>query len=522
MLFRSRLKHIEGSPSDPLTADSDGDRVPNDIEFLLGTDPLSFRDRDFDDMPDDWEFRFGLLPDTDDASADFDLDGISNRLEYQTGPGGGDPTDYYNAASPGDLPLIEYISGALQRGDPGTFSAQPLVLKLTRLGAPVGFVPITLFTASASNGQISETNDGNGLTTSLTLRTGADGRVSVYFKHPAAIPVVPLQGRGILARVGSAALGGVSISNSYVEITVYDYTYPPNTVGLSASNAIDSRIAGKTAATALRVFSRQDHNTVPPAYERNILSWCYDLRQQMTCISPWNNDVQLFPGGVTGAGTAITAQHIVNSAHFELSVGTTVRFITANNVVVNRIIKGKARHPDYQPYYPDLTVYTLDSPLPPSITPCKMLPANYALYLSHLRLGTPPVMALDQEEKALVSELYELGNFARYAPSGLHAKRLEFFEELADGDSGDPQFLVIKDPQTLVDTLVLLSTATGHDGFIDPAGFGTFVTPQISALNAMISAADGNATALDPLHPVNTGLQVQTIDLSGFNTYSPP
>ena len=33
-----RLKHIAGSPSDPLTADSDNDRVPNDIEFLLGTD----------------------------------------------------------------------------------------------------------------------------------------------------------------------------------------------------------------------------------------------------------------------------------------------------------------------------------------------------------------------------------------------------------------------------------------------------------------------------------------------------
>ena len=107
-----------------------------------------------------------------------------------TGPLGTDPTDYYNAASPGDLPNIEYVSGELQWGDPGSFSAQPLVLKLTRLGAPVGFVPITLSTASASTGQISETNDGNGLTTSLTLRTGADGRISVYFKHPAAVPVI--------------------------------------------------------------------------------------------------------------------------------------------------------------------------------------------------------------------------------------------------------------------------------------------------------------------------------------------
>ncbi len=515
--FFVRLKRVQIVSADPFNADFDGDKVANETEIDLGTDPLHAADTDHDGMSDDWETRYGLNPNVNDASADTDGDGISNLAEYQTGAFGTDPTDYYNGA----FPAIEYVSGGGEVGDPGTFATQPLVLRLTRLGAPVVNSPITLSIATPGDGQISLTNDGTGLAAVLPLWTGSDGRVSVYFKHPAALPDAPLQGRTISARVGSAAATGTSVLGFYEETTNYDYTYPAGTVGRNATDAIDTRIAGKTAATALPVFSMQIHNPTPPAqptYVRNTLSWCYDLRQQMTCISPWNSNPPN-PGGVTGAGTAITAQHIILSAHYELPLRFKVRFITANNVVVDRTLRGKATHPAYQGYpvyYPDLTVYTLDSPLPATITPCKMLPANFANYLSYLGPGRPPVMALDQEEKALVYELYSLGNLAEYALSLLHPKRLEFFEALADGDSGDPEFLIIND------TLVLLSTITGHLPFY-PAGRGTFVTPQISALNAMIVAADADTVNTLDLGPqINTGLHVQTIDLSGFSTFTPP
>ena len=156
----------------------------------------------------------------------------------------------------------------------------------------------------------------------------------------------------------------------------------------------------------------------------------------------------------------------------------------------------------------DLTVYTLDTPLPASITPCKLLPANYASYLSYLEQGRPPALVLDQEEKALVTELRALGNSAEFVKPGLHQNRLAFYEDLITGDSGNPAFLIIND------TLVLLTTIT-YGG----PGSGTFVTPQISALNAMIVAADADATARG--YPANTGLQVQTVDLSGFSTFTP-
>ena len=276
------------------------------------------------------------------------------------------------------------------------------------------------------------------------------------------------------------------------------------------------------------VFSVQDHDAQPdPIYVRNTASWCYDLRQAMTCISPWNFNTapNVEPGGPKGAGTAITAQHIITSEHYELQRGALIRFITADNQVIVKTIRGRATHPDFYrttPHGPsDITIYTLDSLLPASITPCKLLPANYTNRLSHLRSGRPPVMILDQEEKALVTELGELDYYtgfpstsAEYLRPALHRQRLAFFEPLIDGDSSNPAFLLINN------TLALLSVARGSDfsSFSD----GVFVTPQIDTLNAMIVAADADCINQPPFTPISTGFTVQTVDLSGFNSYTPP
>ena len=268
----------------------------------------------------------------------------------------------------------------------------------------------------------------------------------------------------------------------------------------------------------------QNHGGTTPTYERNTASWCYDLRQQMTCISPYYSH-----GGIQYAFTAITPQHVITSGHIDvlslIDYGDTIRFITADNVVVESKIRGKVRHPDYDSGYPDLTVCTLETPLPATITPCQMFPANYASYLSYLELGRPPVMILNQEEQALVYELRELGQsatlpkLAKFIRPELHLPRRDFHKQLIMGDSGHPAFLIIKPPNTGLDTLVLLTTITNGYGGED----GTFVTPQISALNAMIAAADADATARG--YPVAAPpLTVQTIDLgvSGFNMFPPP
>ena len=236
----------------------------------------------------------------------------------------------------------------------------------------------------------------------------------------------------------------------------------------------------------------------------------------MTCISPYYSHGG--PGIIQYGFTAITPQHVITSGHVDvislLEVDDTIRFITADNptTVITRTIRGKVRHPAYAPYYPDFTVCTLNTPLPATITPCKMLPANYASYLSHLENGRPPAMILNQYEQARVAELHDLGpsapSLANFVRPGLHRKRLEFYENLIPGDSGNPAFLIIND------NLVLLTTWT-----LGGAGVGTFVTPQISALNAMIAAADAHAASRGyPLPAEQQGQTVQTIDLSGFNS----
>ena len=525
--FFVRLVSPLGPVTNPYTDDFDGDKVSTNNELLVGTDPFlgGNRDRDGDGMSNDWETRFGLNPDdpTDATglNSDPDHDGISNYDEYQNGAFGTDPTDYYNAVHVD----VAAIGWSEPTDLPGTLVLEPLVIELKRGGNLVIDGPVRVFSEGAELGQVSEHPDGTGLATSLDLRTGLDGRVVVYFKHPSSIPALPAV-RSIWATVGGTVATSDRFGAAFSATSQRDYDYPPNTVGLNATKAIDDLLLGKDVATALRVFSIQDHDTQPPTYFRNMDAWCYALRQAMTCISPWNSRGFPGPGGPRGAGTAITAQHIILSAHYELDVGDTVRFVTANNptTVVQKILRGKARHPSHNPndiyLHNDLTIYTLDTPLPGAITPCKVLPDNYGNRLSYLEQGRPPVMVLDQEEKALVSEVRDLDiqTYATYIKPGLHKKRLEFFEGLVEGDSGNPSFLIIKNGITQVHTLVLLSTATGYTLY-NPAGVGTFVTPT-ATLNAMIAAADAQANAEAGV-PI-TGMTVQTIDLSGFSTFTPP
>ena len=487
-----RLKYTDLPTSNPVGGDFDGDKVPNGVEIEIGTDPFHFADSDLDGMPDDWETWFGLDPhNPGDATGNFDGDMLNNLAEYQNGVAGTDPTDYYN----GVYPVVQIISGNYQTAEPGQFSLQSLVFEAKFGTTPVSHGPLTIRTDGLDAGQVSLTNDGTGLTTSLPLSTGTDGRVQVYYKHPAASPYVPTT-RQIHGQVGSTAQDGSTSGNYATAISQADYNYPAGTMGRNATEAIDTRLAGKTPASSLLVFTTQDHST--PTYIRNTSSWCYDLRQQMTCISPWNSD-----GIYAKAGTAITAQHIIAAKHFDIAVGSTIRFITANNTVVLKTIVGRADVPNT-----DISVYTLNSPLPASITPCKILPANYGSYLSYLEQGRPPVMMLDQQEKALVSELHAINDLANFIRPALHLHRLEFYEDAIGGDSGNPAFLIIND------TLVLLATL--HDY---ATGSGSFATPSV--LNSLIPAADADATINNPGFPA-TGLQVQTVDLSGFSPFTPP
>ena len=67
----------------PLTIDTDHDRLPDfDELFVYGSDAAK-ADSDGDGIPDNWEITYGLNPMADDGRNDEDLDGVSNLIEFQ-------------------------------------------------------------------------------------------------------------------------------------------------------------------------------------------------------------------------------------------------------------------------------------------------------------------------------------------------------------------------------------------------------------------------------------------------------
>ena len=131
-------------------------------------------DRDGDGLSDQWEqqyFNDLLQGSTDDP----DGDGTDNLGEYNAGT---DPTDYYN----GVLPALSIASGNNQSGAADTYLADALVVTVTDAGdssslkdnAPVEF---SITTGSA---QLAEDSAGTGLSTTVTVKSDAQGEAKVY------------------------------------------------------------------------------------------------------------------------------------------------------------------------------------------------------------------------------------------------------------------------------------------------------------------------------------------------------
>lgn len=263
--------------------------------------------------------------------------------------------------------------------------------------------------------------------------------------------------------------------------------YATNSLAKEVSDAVDSRISGLNASAAKSIFSTQNHIT--SSYVRNSGCWAYDI--DLTSISPWNST-----GSNNMAGTLISPRHIIFAAHYQINNGSTIRFIDNNNNVVTRTMTSKLTHPLYSPYYPDLTVGLLDSDVPNTINFVKILPQNWSHYLPSLSyLYTLPCLVLDQEEKALISELHNMGVFfVNFSPPS-NSNRLAFFENIIVGDSGNPSFLIIDDE------LVIITVWT-----FGGAGAGTNIVYHKDAINTMMTTLGG-------------GYSLTEIDLSRFTYY---
>lgn len=263
--------------------------------------------------------------------------------------------------------------------------------------------------------------------------------------------------------------------------------YIANSLAKEVSDAVDNRITGLNATVAKPLFTTQNHIT--STYVRNTNCWVSDL--DLTPISPWNNTE-----GTNRAGVLISPRHILFAAHYQINNGATVRFVDSNNNVITRTMINKLTHPNYKPYYPDITIGLLDSDVPSSIGFVKILPQNWQNYLPNLSFTyTLPCLVLDQEEKALISELSYLNTTANFLiPKNL--TRFAFYESIIIGDSGNPAFLIIDDE------LVIITVWT-YGG----AGAGTSIVYHKDAINTMMATLGG-------------GYSLTEINLSEFTNFS--
>lgn len=266
-------------------------------------------------------------------------------------------------------------------------------------------------------------------------------------------------------------------------------SYVAGSLARECSNAIDSRIAGQTPATAKPIFSTANHTT--GNYVRNANCWAAEI--DLTSVSPWNSN-----SGATFGLTAISPLHGLISRHvsWAFPIGTVVRFVTANGTVVTRTIVGKQELAG-EGYAYDLVVVKFDSALPGTITIPAVLPSNVLDYLPSLSTTyTVPCLAINQENKALVTDLARLSDAFASCRTPLNATRLNFFEELVSGGSGRQGFLLISGQAVLV-------TPWTFGG----AGRGPLVNALHSELNGAMTTLGG-------------GHQLTVASLSGYTNFS--
>ena len=219
-------------------------------------------------------------------------------------------------------------------------------------------------------------------------------------------------------------------------------------------HSIDDRIVNTNKD--MNLFVNYIANGEQTNFVKNANCWAYDI--DLSCASMWNSKNKY-----QRAGTAISPRHVIFAKHFSIPVGDVLWFMACDGEILSRTVV-ETINP-----IGDIAIGLLDSELPTNqITIATIVDDNFEDYLGCCKYL--PIVRLDQEEKAIVSNLATLRSSSLIVAEILPHKQNEvlYFEGVVSGDSGDPQFLVYGDCPVILGALT--SYVANH------AGSGPFYT----------------------------------------------
>lgn len=292
----------------------------------------------------------------------------------------------------------------------------------------------------------------------------------------------------------TAVSGGKTVSKDFDLSGTFtnSYAFVDGSLGAEMSDEIQSRVDlygyttntqplfvdAETGWTALWRYPH-GHPQKGELYERTVVrntnSWVRDI--DLTCASPWNSYDYSWR-----AGTLITDKHMVNAAHFDLPINTTVVFIGQDNSAYSNVISKK------QSIAFDLMLYEFTESVSTNISPCKILGASYTNHFgmeSGWNRATPEaeVPLIFSDQKALIQRGFwrDRPNLFTTTPTAV------------DKDSGQPLFSIVDGEAVLLTQFF-------------SAEQGSAYYANVSNINSQISAWGGTQTAT-------------TVNLNEFTNY---
>jgi hypothetical protein len=271
------------------------------------------------------------------------------------------------------------------------------------------------------------------------------------------------------------------------------------TIAAADTRAIDQALEGKTPGPSTQNLYIATTATVTNLYAntfvRNSNLWV-GPKVDLTAISAYSNNEGSY--GTKFAITAISPIHCLGAQHVNLKPGTMLNFVGVDNRTATRTVMASMNAAD------DIDVYLLDSELPRTITPMKILPANWQQYIQlNDDSDTPPIPVIfaNQENRLYCAEAARIipgptSMVAYHLPST--SQRLAFSKQVISGDSSFPEMLLINGEPVIF-------TLWHFGGW----GAGPLEASQFDAINAAMHTLSQKAD-------LPTDYQLRTPFLEGF------